>query len=106
MKKYILNLIFRYYFHDSYNKPLSEKQQDNLLTKLSNTSGIEALTLYLEQCSTNARNRYLYTNDPVFKGAIMAYTFLKDELKKRKVAGPKKELTQEEKVGIMRGRGY
>lgn len=106
MKNFLINLVFRYYFKDTYNEPLNEKQQDYLLTKLSNSQGMELLPLFLEQCATNARNKYLYTNDPVFKGSIMAYTYLIDQIKKRKVSAPKKDLTPDEKVGIMRGRGY
>ena len=82
MKNFILNLIFRYYFKDAHKEPLSENQQDYLLTKMSNTSGLETLPLFLDQCIANARNKYLYTNDPVFKGSIMAYTYLKEQLKK------------------------
>jgi hypothetical protein len=106
IKNFLINLVFRYYFKDTYNKPLSENEQDYLLTKLANSSGMELLPIFLDQCATNARNKYLYTNDPIFKGSIMAYTFLKDQLNKRKAATPKKDLTETEKVGIMRGRGY
>ncbi|NTU73672.1 hypothetical protein HGB07_05925 [Candidatus Roizmanbacteria bacterium] len=106
IKKFIINLVFRYYFKNSYSQPLNETQQNYLLTKMANTPGMESLPLFLEQCATNARNKYLYTNDPIFKGSIMAYTYLSDQLKKRKVSGPKKDLTADEKVGIMRGRGY
>lgn len=106
IKTIIINFVFKHYFKDTYNEPLNEVQQDYLLTKIANTSGLELLPLFLDQCATNARNKYLYTNDPVFKGSIMAYAFLKDELKKRKGTAPKKDLTQEEKIGIMRGRGY
>jgi len=106
MKKFLLKLVFKYYFRDTYNEPLNEVQQDFLFTKLANSPGMELLPLFLDQCATNARNKYLYTNDPVFKGSIMAYTYLKDQISKKKVSAPKKDLTPEEKVGIMKGRGY
>ncbi len=44
---------------------------------------LQLLPLYLDQLANNARNKYLYTNDPVFKGSIMAYTYLKNEITKK-----------------------
>lgn len=93
-------------YRKDYAKPLSKPKQDYLIGQLANGSGLEDFPTYLEQCITNARNKYLYTNDPIFKGSIMAYTFLKEEIKNKKVKSAKKELTQEEKIGIMKSRGY
>jgi hypothetical protein len=106
MKNFIVNLFFKYYFKDEFKKPLNEKQQDYLLTKISNDSNLQQLPLFLDQCANNARNKYLYTNDPIFKGSIMAYVFLKEQLAKRKAPSVKKKLTESEKVAIMKGRGY
>jgi len=105
MKRILINILFWLYRKD-YSKPLSAIDQDILLGRLANTKGMETLPAYLEQCSTNARNKYLYTNDPIFKGSILAYTFLKDKIEKKKIAPIKRDLTDDEKVGIMRGRGY
>lgn len=104
MKDLILRLVFFLYRKDYY-EPLSEPQIAGLIKRLANTSGLEDLPRYLEQCSVNARNQYLYTNDPIFKGTIIAFTTLKKQIEKEK-APIKKNLTEEEKIGIMRARGY
>jgi hypothetical protein len=104
MKKLLLKLFFFLYRKDYY-KPLTKPEVDGLLLKLANTQGLENLPAYLEQCSANARNQFLYTQDEIFKGSILAFTTLREQIVKSKTS-MKKKLTQEEEIGIMKKRGY
>ena len=104
MKKLLLNLMFFLYRKDYY-KPLTKPEVDGLLLKLANTQGLEKLPDYLEQCSANARNQFLYSQDAIFKGSILAFTTLREQVLKSRT-NVKKKLTQEEEIGIMKKRGY
>ena len=106
MRNFIVNLFFKYYFKDQHKEPLSDLEKDRLLAKLCNDKNLQLLPLYLDQLANNARNKYLYTNDPIFKGSIMAYTYLKNEITKKKSPEIKAELTKAEEVSKMKGRGY
>lgn len=104
MKKLLLDLMF-YFYRDEYYKPLSKVEVEGLLIKLATTSGLEDLPRYLGQLADSARNQYLYSKDDIFKGSILAFTTLREQIV-QKQKPIKKKLTQEEEVGIMRKRGY
>ena len=104
MKKLLLKILF-FLYRKEYEKPLSQHEIDMLLGKLANTQGLENLPVYLEQCSRNAQTRYLYTKDEILKGTILAFVSLKNQIENHKAKGDK-QLTTEEEVSIMRGRGY
>jgi hypothetical protein len=104
MKNLLLKFLFFLYRKDYY-KPLSKIEIDNLLIRLATTKGLENLPAYLEQCSTNARNQFLYSQDEIFKGVILGFTTLREQIIQN-VPKAKKKLTQEEEIGIMRKRGY
>lgn len=104
MKKLLLFLMF-YFYRDEYNRPLSKIEVESLLIKLATTSGLENFPRYLGQLADSARNQYLYSKDDIFKGSILAFTTLREQILKSKPKD-KKELTPEEEVGIMRKRGY
>ena len=104
MKRLLLKLMF-YFYRKEYHKPLSEIDVDLILTKIATTKGLEDFPRYLSQCSENAKNQYLYSNDEIFKGTILAFVSLRDQILKKR---PKRErdLTQDQKNDIMKKRGY
>ena len=104
MKKLLLFLMF-YFYREEFYRPLSKIEVEGLLIKLATTPGLENFPRYLGQLSDSARNQYLYSKDDIFKGSILAFTTLREQIIKNKPK-KKKELTQEEEVGIMRKRGY
>jgi hypothetical protein len=104
MKKLLLKILF-FLYRKEYYAPLSKLEIDKLLTKLATTPGLENLPAYLDQCSTTARNKFLYSQDEIYKGIIFAFISLRDQIASK---APKKvsKLTQEEEVTIMKKRGY
>lgn len=104
MKKFLLNLLMRFYSIE-YSKPLSEKEIDDLLTSIATSEYCEKFTTYLEQCANSSRNRYLYTDDQSLKGAVFALVSLKEQILKRKPI-LQHNLTDEQNRVIDRGRGY
>lgn len=105
MIKELLLKLFFWYYRREYYRPLNEIEVEKLLIKIATTPGLESLPRYLGQCADTARNQYLYSNDEIFKGVILAFTTLRQQIIK---FTPKKEkvLTDEEKVVIMKKRGY
>ena len=104
MKKFLLYLMFYFYRNEHY-RPLSKSEVEGLLIKLATTPGLEALPRYLGQLSDSARNQYLYSKDDIFKGSILAFTTLREQILKKKTTA-KKKLTPEEELGIMKKRNY
>lgn len=104
MKKLLLNLMF-FFYRAEYYKPLSKIEVDVLLTKVATTPGLEDFPRYLGQLADSARNQYLYSKDDIFKGSILAFTTLREQIIKKQIV-VKKKLTQEEEIGIMRKRNY
>jgi len=104
MKKLLLRILF-FLYRKEYYKPLSKSEIDKLLFTLATTSGLENLPAYLDQCSTTARNKFLYSQEEMYKGVIFAFISLKEQILSKT---PKKKttLTDEEKVVIMKKRGY
>lgn len=103
-KKILLNIFF-YLYRNEYYIPVSKEEVDKMLVLLKTTKGLEKLPAYLAQCSNNARNKYMYTNDDLFKGVVLAFTTLREEIESDKKK-PKKKLTPEQEVSILRARGY
>ena len=99
-----MKILFWYYRKDYY-QPVSKIDSDLMLDKIANLPELKRFPDYLEQCATTAKNQFLVSKDPTLYGTIFAMLSLKEQIKKKRVK-IKKELTQEEKVGIMRKRGY
>jgi len=104
MKRLLLKLLFWTYRKD-YHKPLTKIEVEALMIKLATTPGLEGLPVYLEQCANNARNQFLYSKDDIFKGTILAFSTLREQIIK---STPKKKtvLTDDEKNVIMKKRNY
>lgn len=85
MRKLIFKILIRL-LGRPYYKPLSPKEVSSLLTKLAKEEGLERLPDFLQQCADNYRNRYLYTDEVMFKGTVLAFTQLREQiLQKRKL---------------------
>lgn len=104
IKKLLLKWLFFTYRKDYY-LPVSEIEVNLLMKKLANDPDLRRIPAYLNQCADTARNQYLYSNDEIFKGTVLAFISLREQIIKKKVV-KKKELTQDEKNAIMKKRGY
>jgi hypothetical protein len=102
--KLLLKILF-FLLRKEYYKPLSEVDVDVILSKLATTQGLEKFPDYLSQCSSSARNQFLYNQDKSLLGVIFALVSLRDQIIK-KIPRKKKDLTDEEKNVVMKKRGY
>ena len=91
MKKLLLKFFFFLYRSDYY-KPLSKDEVEGLLLNLANKKEMSRLPDYLKQCADNAKNQYLYSNDEIFKGVVLAFTTLREQIVEAKVKPEKKLL--------------
>jgi hypothetical protein len=104
MTTLLLKLLF-FLLRKDYHKPLNEAEVDTILTKLATTQGLEKFPDYLSQCSSSARNQFLYNQDKSLLGVIFALVSLRDQIIK-KIPKKKKDLTDAEKNVVMKKRGY
>lgn len=88
MRTLIVKVLLRLLGRQHY-EPLSKKAVDNLLFNLANEEGFERLPDFLEQCSDQYRNQFLYTKDERFRGTVLAFTSLKERIIEKKTTVPK-----------------
>jgi hypothetical protein len=106
IKKLLVKWLFFLYRKDYY-KPLNKVEVDSLIIKLARTEGFRELPAYLNQCAENAKRQYLYSNDPIFKGTVLAFITLREQIEKAAMSKKNKEtLTPDENNAIMKKRGY
>jgi hypothetical protein len=73
--KILLRLLGRPYY-----KPLSPGEVDSLLTRLATEEGFEKLPDFLQQCADQYRNQFLYSKDERFRGTVLAFVSLREQL--------------------------
>lgn len=92
--KILLRLLGRPYY-----KPLSPGEVDSLLTRLATEEGLEKLPDFLQQCADQYRNQFLYSKDERFRGTVLAFVALREQIldhrpgyreKQQKLTKPKK----------------
>lgn len=99
MKSLIIKILLRL-LGAPYFKPMGPKEVDSLLTSLAKEEGFERLPDFLEQCANQYKNQYLYSGNEMFKGSVLAFATLREQLlEKRKPK--KKSLTQNSEDGKM-----
>lgn len=59
-----------------------------MLFNLANEEGFERLPDFLQQCADQFRNQYLYTKDERFRGTVLAYTTLREQILEKKSTVP------------------
>jgi len=96
MRKLIVNLLLRLIIRKPYGK-VGNKEMETIIGILSRDEDLKRLPDLLQQYADQARNQYLYTTDPVFKGVVLAFNSLRDQIleKKKKIA--KENLTDSKK---------
>ena len=90
----IVNILLRMLGRHHYS-PLSKNEVKTLLIRLSNEEEVGRLQDFLEQCSDLYRNQFLYTKDERFRGAVLAFSALKERIKQAKA----ENLTKTKKSG-------
>jgi len=101
MKKIIIKILLRL-LNKEYYKPLSKEEVDFLLTKLSNPEEFEKLPAFLSQCENQYKNQYLYSGEIMFKGCVLAFSSLREQILSKRSEKKKTNLTKEEEGGIMK----
>ncbi len=94
MKSFIIKLLLRL-LGNPYYTPVGEKEVSSLLTMLAKEEGLERLPAFLEQCATQYRNQYLYSGNEMFKGGVLAFTTLREQILEKRKTKKKKSLTQD-----------
>lgn len=105
MKKIIIKILLRL-LGNPYYHPLSKEAVDALLTTLSKEEGLERLPAFLEQCATQYRNQYLYSGNEIFKGAVLAFTSLRQQILEKRNPKKKKDLTEKQEGGKIKTASY
>lgn len=94
--KLLLRLLARPYY-----EPLSKKSVSTLIFNIANEEGFERFPEFLQQCADTYRNQFLYTKDERFRGAVLAFTSLREMILEKKTTVEnkknKKNLTEDEK---------
>jgi hypothetical protein len=104
MKSIIIRILTRL-LGAPYYKPLERGEVSSILTMLAKEEGLERLPDFLEQCATQYRNQYMYSGNEMFKGAVLAFTTLREQiLEKRKPQ--KKNLTPKDDEVIIKAPIY
>jgi len=84
-----------------YHKPLSSDEVDSLLTRIATEEGFERLPDFLEQCASTYRNQFLYTKDERFRGTVLAFVSLREQILEKRPGyrESKNNLTKPKKSG-------
>jgi hypothetical protein len=98
---YLLRLLGRPYY-----KPLSEEECDFLLTRLATEDGFDRFPDFLQQCADAYRNQYLYSGNEMFKGTVLAFTTLREQVLEKRNPKKKKSLTGNDESGTMSSAKY
>lgn len=76
-----------------YFKPFDPNEIDELLGKVARGEELERFPEFLDQCANVYRNQFLYSKDERFRGAVLAFTALREMLLSKRNGYGKKSLT-------------
>lgn len=84
-------------------KQLSKKATNNLMFNIANEEGFERFPDFLQQCADTYRNQFLYTKDERFRGAVLAFTSLREIILAKKTTKqlPKEKIGKNRKKPIL-----
>jgi hypothetical protein len=91
MKSLIIKILLRL-LGRPYYKPLSIGEVESLLTRLATEEGFEKLPDFLQQCSDAYRNQYLYSGNIMFRGTVLAFTSLREQILQQRPGYKEKKL--------------
>lgn len=74
---------------------LPREEVNSLLTRLAKDEDYERFTDFLQQCADQFKNQYLYSGNEMFKGSVLAFTQLREQLLEKRKLTKKKNLTDE-----------
>jgi len=95
MRKLIIKILLRIIYRYPYGK-VSKKEMDTIISNIALDENLQRFPDLLSQYADTARNQFLYTQDSIFKGTVLAFNALRDQImEKRKPV--KKKLTEGEK---------
>ena len=100
MRTILIKILLRLLGRNSYT-PLSSEAVEGLLTRLATEEGFERFPDYLQQCADTARNQFLYTKDERFRGTVLAFVSLREQIldKRPGYREKQKNLTKPKKSG-------
>jgi len=98
MRNLIIKILLRLLLSKEYEKPISPKEVDSILIRLSNAEGLERFPLFLDQCATQYKNQFMVSGDPAFRGCVLAFVSLRERIAEKKG----KSLTKKKKSGIIK----
>lgn len=96
MRKIFLNLFFRFYEEKSY-KMLNEKQANNMFDFIAKKKKLKHFGSFFRQMAAAYRNKYLYTNDPEYKGSALAMTQVAEKFEEHLPKTKEKEKERQKK---------
>jgi hypothetical protein len=100
MLKYIrpllITLLLKLLGIHSYKK-MSEKEIGRLFSVMAKSQDLKKLPDFFEQCADAYKNQFLYTQDPQYKGMVLAFILLRERFIEHKPATKTKEAARQKK---------
>lgn len=96
IKEKLVNLLFRLIGGNSYQK-LNTPEVEELMDGIIGKSEYQSFITFLNQSADEAKNKYMYSDDKIYKGMALAFVMLKESLIYRKKRADKKEVEDNQK---------
>ena len=104
IRERMVNLLFRLTSGSLYEK-LKKVEVYELIDTIIGKSEYNRYITFLNQSADDAKNKYVYSDDKIYKGMALAFVMMKETLQIRKREQDKKEVKQEvRKKSIKDGR--
>lgn len=84
-------------------KKISEKRMERMFKIMARKKDFYLLIPFLNQCAEEYRDKYIYTEDRMFKGMVLAFTLFRDRIKEFKAGAVAEKAKQEKKWGKKKG---
>lgn len=95
MRKLLLKIILRLIEPQAYHI-LSREEVNSLLSRLAKDEDYDRLPDFLLQSIDQFKNQYMYSGDEMFKGSVLAFTQLREQLLEKRKTIKKTNLTENE----------
>jgi hypothetical protein len=96
MRKLLVKILLRLIYRKPYGK-VGKDEMNTMIGIIAHEEDLKRFPDLLQQYSDMARNQYLYTTDPIFKGTVLAYNALRDQILEKRKPIKKKNLTEDGK---------
>jgi hypothetical protein len=97
IRTFIVKYLIRNLGNIPYTK-LSEKEIGVLFSHMAKDPELKRLPEFFEQCADAYKNQYLYTQDPQYKGMVLAFVLLRDRFIEHKPSTKAKEAARQQKL--------